>query len=401
MKARKSYFIAVLFLLFVMSTGAVFAQKVDITKSDKVPRYDTLTEEQFAAQSDLYKEKPYGDKYLEYKIRLPKGWRKGSEEWQGIGNEDEEREKERNKQETLGTAKENVATAAMNQRVLGKLRRYFGANRIGTLSYLEVSALELDFDVSARNWFINYILNHGYTLEAMEEISAKRVEALYIVFDKDTSYVVRTVAEINGSRIVLVSYYLPETNWNEERAFQEKVITSFRFISPEDKKIEATRTYSFLEMLRFDYPVSWKLLAPNINTVDSMEVRLINKDKHEDMNGEIHFHVISTELDTTLTQEVGYIRDDIVDIGFRIGDMIGVINSYKFNDYLFFNRVEVYEASPKKGSGLRDHELWLAVMAEDRYYYIITMLSPSRDDDFYNWSRNVSALKIVLESIRP
>lgn len=399
MMFKKIYFIPAFLVSLIVCIGMAEAQKINVAKADKMPRYDTYTKEKFEAESDLYQEMPYGDKYLEFSIRLPKGWSKGSEGWKALENG--EKDKDADKGEVLSTGKA-AAVSGGGSRILGKLRKYFGSDLVGIPSYIDISAVDLEFDLSARNWLINYVQARGLTLEALEEISDTRAEALYIIFDKDTSYVVRTAAEINGSRVVLVSYYLPEVRWNDERAVQEKVISSFNFKKPDKTKVEVTRTYSFLEMLRFDYPSTWRLLAPNINTVDTMEARLINSGINETLNGEISFHIISTEIDTTLAQEVNDIKDDIVDMGFDIGDMIEVMEDYKFNtSYLFFNRVEVYKIPPKKKARLRAHELWLAVMAEDRYYIIITLISPSREDDFFNWSRNISTFQRVIESVRP
>lgn len=394
--------------VFLMVAGPEFARAdlASILKSEKTPHYDTLSQEQFKKSSDLYDETPYSDVYLRYKIRLPKEWRRGEDEWQSLnadGQESGDQEKQKKKKDVdLKTESKADVSEAVNRRVLGKIRRYYGPPRtVGPLSYIDVSAVGVEHNISLRNWFINYVLVQGLTLQGLEVINENRVEALYIIFDKDTSYVVRTIAEMNGARVVMVSYYLPEQFWLEERAVQEKVLSSFKFVLPEKIEIEGKRTYSFLEMLRLDYPSSWKLIAPNINSVDSMDARILSMDKKGNMNGEMDFHAVSVDLETTLAQEVGDFKDSITDMGFEVGDLIDVIDDYKFNDYLFFHRVEVYKLPPKKNTYIKNHELWLAVMAEDRYYYVATLVTPSREDDFANWARNIAAFKIVLESIRP
>jgi hypothetical protein len=261
-------------------------------------------------------------------------------------------------------------------------------------------AMELDFDISARNWFLNYILSSGYTLQGMKELSDSRVEALYVLIEDGVSYVVRTIAEINGPRMVLASYYLPDSRWEEERALQEKVVHSFKFLKPETIKIEKARTYSFLDMLRFDYPISWKLLAPNIYSIEGMEARLVNTLDNDTLNGEIEIHIVSTELDTTLAQEVQYLKEDLRATGLGIGDLIEVRDDYNFKEHIFFSRVEVYRATDRK-ERVVGHEYWLAILVEDRYYYIVTMLTPDRTSDFYTWARNMESFQTVIESIRP
>lgn len=399
----RSVIVKVIFGCLLFLPAAAQAQKLDLTKVQKVPHYDTLPDAEFEAQTELREENPFNDKYLAYTIRLPKNWTRSPEDWQQKAEQQkkEAEEKENEDDVVLGTAQETGATTGLSRRILGRLAKYYGPSRMGQPSYIDISALELDYEIAVRDWFLNYVMTRGYTLQGLEEVNFKRLEALYIVFEGDTSYVVRTVAEINGPRIILVSYYMPEKFWMEERAMQDKIMSSFRFISPEKPKIETTRTYSFLEMLRFDYPASWNLFAPNVNSIDSMDVRLVNLNKDDTVNGQIDFHIFSTEMDTTLADEVDFVKDNMKEAGLDVGDLIETSEAFKFNDYLFFSRVEVYDAPPRQNTRLQKHELWMAVLAEDRYYYIVTLLTPSRNADFFSWARNYAAYKRILESIRP
>jgi len=381
--------------------GFADAPKEDITKEKPLPHYG-MADEDFIAQSDLYEEMPYNDKFMEYRIRLPKEWRQIGNKWERQEtNEESDEKKKDSEMDALGTGKKRFGVGASGRRVLGKIGKFFAPARMGKPSFIEISAQELTYDISSYNWFLEYALRSGYTLQSVEKINEKRVEALYIVFVDDTSYVIRTVAEINGPRMIMVSYHMPEMFWNKERAIQEKVIDSFELVSPEDKRIEVLSSYAFLDMFRFDYPSSWKLLSPNLDSVDSMDATLINVNRDETLSGEISIHAISTELDTTLAQEVGYVREQITERGFDIDGLLGSIDNYEINDFLFFSRVEVYEAPPRKGKLFKDHELWLAVMAEDRYYYIVTLLTPARNKEFPSWARNIAAFETVVETVRP
>lgn len=362
------------------------AQGIETLKSKKIPRFDTLSEEQFLKDTVEYREKPYNDAYLDYMIRLPRDWKKGAEEWESIKNPKETGTKE---------------TQLLSRRVLGKITKYYGSPRLDATSYLEINALELDYEITTKNWMLHHIYNRGFTLEGLEEINERRVEVLYVLVQDHIPYVVRTVAEINGLRMVLVSYYVPEQYWEEEKAMQEKVVGSFKFTDPEKVRIELTRTYPFLDLLRFDYPASWKLIAPNIYSMDGMDVRLINAFDTVTMNGQIDVHIFSTELDTTLAQEVGFLRDELSESGLNIGKLLEIPDSYKIQSHMTFSRVEVYDAEFDKSKNLFPQEYWLALMAEDRFYYIVTMLTPSRSSDFYIWARNSEAFQMVVETMRP
>ncbi len=375
-------------LAWAQDEEAVKNNKLDIIKMSHIERFTTIDDKKFQADTTEYREKPYNDKFLEYSIRVPTDWRKSAQVWGMEGKAEDKR-------------KDVTGSVSLNRRVLGKVGRFFGPTRIGALSHIEISASVLDYEMTARNWFLSTILSSGYTIQGVEEISDRRVEAMYTLFEEDTSFIVRIVAEINGPRIVVVAFYTPESHWEEEKALQEKVLSSFKLLNPEKGRIESSRTYAFLDLARFDYPISWKLLAPNIYSVDSMDVRLINEHSDGTLDGEIEVHLISTELETTLAQEVEDVREDMRDSGLEIGDLIETVDKYKFNDFLYFNRVEVYAAPAGKNTKVKDHELWLAILAEDRYYYILTMLTPDRNLDFYNWARNSESFKVILESLRP
>lgn len=110
--------------------------------------------------------------------------------------------------------------------------------------------------------------------------------------------------------------------------------------------------------------------------------------------------VISTELDTNLMKEVETIRKDIKKRGFITGAALDTNATYHFNDKITFSRVEAYEVAGNKKSYI-DYEFWLGIMVEDRYYYIVTMITPGRKADFYKWARNTEAFSMVIQSMMP
>ncbi len=372
---------AVLCLALAASANA---QTIDIKKIKKILHFTTLPDKVFLDQTQLVQERPEGDKYLAYDIRLPKGWKKVDENG--------------------GQAQDNNDNIdkSLNRRVIGKVAQYWGPTMIDSVSRIEVRAVALDINISALNWFLNFIMSNGYTLQGIERVSDRRIESLYVLVEGDTSFIVRTIAEINGPRMVLISYYLPEAHWNEEKAMQEKVIQSFHFLEPEKVNLELMQTYSYLDLLRFDYPVSWKLLAPEVTSTESMNAKLINSPPNDNktVNGEIDLRIVSTDLDTSLAKEVQELRDKLTERGFTIDKLIEVPEDFKFHDHIYFGRVEVY-AIFDNAKKFQIQEYWLSIMAEDRYYYIVSMLTPSRTANFYIWARNTEAFKSVVESLRP
>lgn len=372
---------ALIVIFSVLPAGRrVVAQPMDVRVIQELASYkNEMSDAAFAEQTESVVQTPKGDKFLAYEVKIPKGWKKHDEN--GVGDDDDD---------------------GLSRRVLGNVVRYYGPVRVDmpVPSRFEIQALELQYGMNARNWFLNHVMTSGFTLQGMKTVSDREVESQYVLIEGTDAFSVRTRAIINGSRMLLVSFYVPDSHWKKERALQERVVESFRFTSPEKSKVELTHTYTFLDLARFDYPDSWRLLTPNIYSTEGMDAKLLSSTNEKTLSGEINIHIVSTSLETTLSQEVQYVKNELKETGFSVGELIEVPTAYKFDGSIYFSRVEVYKTTEDKKMHT-DHEFWIAVMAEDRYYYIVTMLSPGRASDFYTWARNTEAFKTVAESVRP
>jgi len=352
-----------------------------MTKIQQIPDfYNELPEGKFLSESELYEEYPAGDRFIAYQVRLPKGWFKAPS---AVAFE----------------SKVDGVKAGLNQRVLGKVAEYYGPGRIDALSRFEIHAQALDFEVTAKNWFMQEILTRGYSLEGLRVVSDRRVEALYVMVEKDTAFVVRAAAEINGPRMIVASYYVPDNHWEEERAQQQRVIETFTFAKPEGSKIESTRSYSFLDLLTFEYPSSWRLIAPSIYSVEGMEANLLQSVDHRTLAGEIHISIISTEFDSALRDELNFLKQEVTGRGLLLGELIDTKKDYKLPPQVMYNHTEMYKAVDPAEKVLL-HEYWVSIMEEDRYWYVITMITPARSSEFYTWARNAEAFQTVVESFR-
>lgn len=436
-----AFFSLMAFAAGAWPVGSALSQAIDLDKINIIPRYSKMTAKEYEAKSVLYEEIPQGDRHLQYEMRLPKGWQR-----LGLGEEVHSSAPEKKvapakdkfdisnlrdehlAEEATGRKKDNeddvddkmmeiedvgamaskrlqnsrdmVVPDKSDVRLLGPIARYVGPANMLALSRIEISAMQISHDITARNWFLNYILGRNYTLTGMEQVAANRVEAEYVMIEKGISYVVRTAAISNGHRMVLISYFVPEKFWDKEKDLQEMAVNSFRFINPEKTVVDDKRTHGFLDLVKFSYPTSWKLIAPNIFSVDNMSAKLLYSVDATTLQGEIDVNLISTELDTNLMKEVEYIRTDLKKKGLGIGDALDTNATYKFDDRITFSRVEAYSVAGQKKEFI-DYEFWLAIMVEDRYYYIVTMLTPGRKSDFYTWARNTETFAYVIQSLVP
>jgi len=396
----------------VCAFGAtVLAQRINIDDILTVPSFaDEFPIERFFAESDLFEEKrPHGDPHLAYRLRMPQGWTKVDDAYVYDTEEEAQpirptvftpRRASRRGSQPAPETSEPEQQVRLSQRLLEKVATYYGPFRMDATSRFEIYAMRLEHEITAKNWFLQHVLSNGYVLQGMREHADNKVEGLYVLVERDDSYYVRSIVEINGPRLTVVSYFLPEAYWREERALQEHVVRAFRFTQPEQTRAESVRTFSFLNMVNFDYPQSWRLSAPSVYSVEGMDARLLYTSDQRTLSGEINLHIVSTELDTTLAQEVQFIKEDISEKNLIIGNLIEEPKGFDLHNHIYFSRVEVYHVN-NRGGTLVDYEYWLAVMAESRYYYLLTMLTPGRNADFYTWARNTESFETVIKSLRP
>ena len=443
------YFIgAVAFVAFmcgVIPAIPAVAQAIDLSKINKIARYNTLSKADFEAKTKVFTEIPQGDMFLEYTVRLGTGW-------QRLGMEGEERkevaaaalEKVTEKKPSSGAfdisnlrdqnlieeknsvnhfegkdsevAKINADVSMLSRRarkdpslyvpavgnsgLLGPVAKYVGPANIVAPARFEIFAMEMGHDITAKNWFLNYVLSNNYTLTGLEEIDEQRVDGEYVMIENAITYVVRTAAIFNGTRMILASYYLPEQFLAQAKETQQLSIDSFQFLNPELATIDNKRTHGFLDLVKFSYPETWKLIAPNVYAVDHMTAKLIYSVDTKTLDGQINIDLISTELDTNLMKEIEFVREDLKKRGFSIGGALEVNSKYSFDNKISFSRVEAYEISGDDNQFI-DYEFWLAIMVEDRYYYIVTMMTPGRTASFYKWARNTETFGLVIESMMP
>ncbi len=360
---------------------SALAQVLDLKSIKEIPTYlGAMDHDTFVALTMMQTDIPLDDKSMSYEVRLPKAWTKNVE----------------------------VSTGMMthvSDKVLGEIVRYYSPSDLYTISRFTVTALQLDNQITARNWFLNHVMTQGYVLQGMKVYSDNEVEGLYVLIEKDTSYSVRSKAVINGSRIFLISYYIPYQNWAKDsqlRAMQERGISSFKFTSPETNDLNMSKNFRFLNAVDFDYPSAWNIYAPNIFSTDGMRAKLSNASKGQTLEGLITVNIVSTESSSTISQEIRNLKDDLKQAGFRVDKVLEEDDGrrYVLAPDIYFNRIEKYSAEGVSKNTL-EHEYWVAVMVEDSYFYIVTLLTPSRLNSFYTWAINSEAFETVIQSIGP
>jgi len=374
---KRLAFLSSLFLILALWSQAAAAQNIREQFEKKLPVYESefLPAEQFEETTQAYDVVPFDDEELHYKVRLPKDWTESKTE--------------------------GLNTYTVSDKVLGEIARYYSPAELGLRSRFSIEVMQVKYEISALHWFMNHVITNAITLQGVKEYSDSRVEALYVLVIDDTSFVVRSVVQMTGDRIVLAQLFTPLKLWQEQRGVQNQIINSFDLTTPKAVNIEELKTMRFLDIARMQYPASWYIKQPNTRSVDEMSVRLVNLNEINVLNGKIDIDLISTYSDHSLEEQYETLKKEIEETGLEIQYLMDKAEGeFTFHPEMDYGFVDVYKAQ-NKIPYIINYELWIAVMGGEGYFYYVTLLTPSRDDEFFVWSRNVETMKIVVEHLGP
>ncbi len=344
----------------------------------------TVTKAQFEARSKLFKEKPLDDKHLAYEVRLPDTW--------------------------VQVRSEGESLTELSTKLLGDLSQYVSPPRPDIRSTFRLRAVKMEHLMAPENWMLNFILSNGYTLEGMTIRNARRVEAQYVVLKNASVSTVRAVAELSGSSIVLAEYSVPAELMEEDKDDQLWSMLTFRLTTPDKGPVEKLETFSFLDLAKFNFPKSWILNAPSIQSVERIDAAIINLRGKGDstlleagekpkLDGRIDVSLVAKSLESPIPEEIKRIKSDLESKGLFLGKKTEN-KTWKTDPSVLKSWIEVYATTGKEGQS-SGYEVWVAIIELPEQYYYVRLLTLSRTDDFYIWARNIKAFETVVTTLRP
>jgi hypothetical protein len=373
MKFFKTHLFLLLALFCVLNPA--YAQTIDDLFKKKMPTLQPISKTEFEAQTQLHQQTPGGDQSLAYEIRLPKDW-------------------EINKEI-------NLSNFTLSEKILGDISEYNGPPRADALrSYFKIQALDLKFQITAQQWFLHYILSDGLALEGMRSSSDQKVEALHVVIDKDQAYVVYSIAQINDKRMILAQFFVPDIYWATEGPMVYESAKTYKLLHPKVSMIENMINYNFVDIASLGYPESWVLRAYPIKTIERMKVSFTNIREGEEkiLDGIIDAELLISHSVSDIDVEIQAIKTKMQKEGIIISEILETKDDFAFNKNIEFGFIDVYKATDTKNEAV-NYEVWIGVLALGEYYGILTMITPSRDQEYMNWSRNSAAFDSILKTI--
>lgn len=341
-----------------------------------------MPQEQFLSMTQEHKTVPYGDKTLAYSIRWPKDW---------IAGEDK-----------------GSSNFELNTKLFTSINIWYSPPRMGGRSRIEVKAVDLEYQLTAEQWFLRTVLESGQTLEGFTVHSDKKVEALMIVMEDDTSYYVRAVTILNGKRVLQAQYFVPMYFWNEEKTMQAQCLSAFNATYPTEALIENMLAFQFLDVAEVRYPESWKVRARPLTSVERMNVKFLNIREtkghagrvEESVEGQVDATLVSSQMSDSLIREIDDYKKSLEGTGMLIGKKLENKQKYKYSENFSFALTEVYEGIDSTNDSM-GYELWISVMVSGGYYYFVSLLTPSRNESYFTWARNTQTYGQIIEGTIP
>ncbi len=374
--------IAALCFLFLQDANANLQEKY----KQPLPEIELLPELQFLAQSTRYNETPFDNEFLEFEFRYPSDWTKRDNT--GLGKQEE----------------------SLSSQVLTELARFIGPARLmGERSKIVIEAGLLEYQLNVDQWFYEYVLKSGATVQGLNVNSKDDLEALLIFVDDDITYVIRTRVIINGKRVLLINYYVPINEYQSEGIMQAQVIKSFKVPNKDRSVVEDLNKIKFLDIAEVSYPKSWVTRQASLEDLGLMFAEFLNVGNREvesvadvkDFEGKIDVMLISSVSDKhTLKDELQKKYDQFIDRGAKIGGTVELIDDLALVDEFPFYKSKVYKVV---GDEVRisETEYWVTIGYYGYYHYVITLTTPSRNTNFLHWARNTQTYKLVLENLVP
>lgn len=358
--------------------------------SKPMPEIPPYNPETFAEITTSYKKRPYEDDALAYRISIPKDWTLAEE--RGSSN------------------------FQVSDRLFIELNKYYGPASLAGRSRLEISAVNMDYDFTAEQWYLKYILESGYTVEGIKVHDDRKVESLMVIMEGDFSYYLRTVAQINDNKMILAQYYLPAENWFSEAPLQASVLETFEILNEKKIDIGQFKKFQFLDVAEVEFPDTWRVISAPMRSVERLDAKFINirggaQDALSSTNmnnsklnsiseGYVDVSVVLASSSPSLISEIQNYKKNLEASGIVVGKKVEMDHRVKFSRDINFSITEIYEAVDSANDTL-SYELWFSVFVAGNYYYFATLVTPSKGQNYIAWARNTRGYQRMMSKMTP
>ena len=318
-------------------------------------------------------------------------------------------------------SEQQLKSTFFDARLDGEIFHAYGPTVYDVRPYITVNSKDINRLISVKNWFLSYALENNYTISGFEEDEKKNIDVFYVRLDSfGRSEAVRARAFAHEDRIIIIEYISPFQMYEKEKNRQTYTIQSFGFTNDFNVlRPEAVVEYEYLESFSFEYPQTWVLTRKSNELTNQHVVDLKTSDVRDFLIASVSVEVVSQRslkdrVDRTLYQvdvieKIKNIQNKVSEMGYSNDKILERINhDLKYDTDIAVT--EVYPLRRKKSDVFMNdkqnpisNEFWMTIIKTPKTNekaYILSMIAPSRDIDFYNWAVAKEAYELMVNTIR-
>ena len=357
----KNSFIGILFFSLLMISTVVQAQepRYNIDTLNVIPTGDEFSDQEFINNSQIFSQNVDERSFLNFEVRLPNMW---SESF-------------------LNSQKINP----LNTNFLTDIGRYVSPPYGDKRAFFGVQAIIIKKEIFAEDWFRNQVLTNSYNIKAINIKSSKEIEAIYTALEGDIAFAVRAKVFIAGDVLYFIRHALPVSVFSKFAVSQAKVMNSFKLLSPKRGAIEKERRFAVLGALSFFYPSSWQIKEPNFSNLDHLSVELHRVERQNITFGRFLIEAIKKKQGVELQAFINSTIKKLGDKGYKLEELIEQ-RTATLPQGFYGGLIEVYGTYGNLDN--LEQEFWFSYFENEEYYFFFTMLTPTREVAYEDWSKN-------------
>lgn len=319
----------------------------------------------------LIKDTPYDNPDLAYKILIPKTF---------------EAEKIRSEDGLLNS---------INLKPLGIFR---GPEEGGANPTIQIQAVQLKKEITAANWLRHYAIITDRKIPAVKPVSDNFADSLMEFLIAERKFTGRATASIDGDRLFFLLNLTLDSTYDKYKELFGVSVVSFNLQQRSLKQsIENHILYNLHDIIQFRYPESWKYRLPEDMPFGKKGIDLFNFDPDGNICGKIRVKTVEKGVSKGVDTQFKDTLDEYREAGVSKGKLLETINVEIGDDRFDSAIINVYKGDIEGNE--MGQEMWIAVIEEPKYYIVVSLLTPFREQLFYVWAINRKAYDIVLGTL--
>lgn len=336
---------------------------------------------------------PFGDKTMEYVVRMPNSWATSNFALYGLPGEED-------------------------YTILTNIARYFGPAIEDARPFFWLEVQKLKRYITAEAFTRAFMLNRGIAPQALVVKSENEAEALYVDVRDLRSYAMRTTFKIEGHYMLMSSVGVPIESYSDYKDMMGLILNSFDLVNPPEGQIEEILDYKLLNVLRFRYYASWLPKNEFAQTAIRPSVELHNPQEVNNPNGDLLQGIILVnawrlsaafdekapmqEIKDRLQGLSMVLQDDEVqptqDLPIRDSfvSIKQTLHMALVNRYIRKDDFDIIKSEETKTR----QEVWITVVDNGYYRNYLTLITPLKDTNYIIWARNMAAYELLIKSLQ-